>query len=387
LSPIRPSIEALELSGIGKVAAGALDDPEVVPLWFGESDLATPDFVREAAKEALDGGKTFYGYTRGHKPLRDALKAYLDRLYGTDLDPDRISAPGSTMLTVMLTGQCLVEPGDEVVVVSPYWPNIRTVVEVLGGRVVDVRLREGPGRWWLDLDAVRAACGRRTKAVYVNSPSNPTGWIMTEAEQRALLGLCRERGLAIIADEVYHRNVFEGPSPAPSFLTLAEPEEPVFVLNGFSKAWAMTGWRLGWMVHPARLATPVAVLAEVSNTGATAFAQYGGIAALERGDGFVAEFVARCRRNRDLVTEVLGTHPRVALLRPEGAFYAFPKIEGCADSLALARRILAEAKVGTAAGYTFGEGNDGHLRLCFAISTPRLEVALTRIVDVLNGPR
>jgi aspartate/methionine/tyrosine aminotransferase len=258
------------------------------------------------------------------------------------------------------------------------------VVEVLGGRAVEVRLREGPGRWALDLDAVRDACGPRTKAVYVNSPSNPTGWVMSGAEAQALLDLCRERDLGLIADEVYHRNVFEGPDPAPSFLPLAGPEEPVFTLNGFSKAWAMTGWRLGWMTHPARLAAQVGVLAEVANTGATAFAQYGGVAALREGEDFLAGFNARCRRNRDLVMEVLGSHPRVSLLRPEGAFYAFPRVEGCADSLALARRILAEAKVGTAPGYTFGGGNEGHLRLCFAIDTPRLETALLRVREVLD---
>jgi aspartate/methionine/tyrosine aminotransferase len=145
VSAIRALIENLELSGIGKIALGALDDPDVIPLWFGESDITTPDFIREGAKRALDGGKTFYSYTRGHKPLRDALKTYLDRIYRIDLDPDRISAPGSTMLTVMLTGQCLIEPGDEVVLISPYWPNIRTVVEVLGGRTVDGGCARGPG--------------------------------------------------------------------------------------------------------------------------------------------------------------------------------------------------------------------------------------------------
>jgi aspartate/methionine/tyrosine aminotransferase len=385
LSPIRPLVEGLEPSGIGKVALGSLDDPEVIPLWFGESEIVTPAFVGEAAKRALDAGKTFYSYTRGHLPLREALKGYLDRLYGLDLDPDRISAPGSTMLTVMLACQCLIEPGDDVVLVSPYWPNIRTVVEVLGGRTVDVRLREGPERWWLDLDELTAACGPRTKAVYVNTPSNPTGWTMTHGGQRELLAFCRQRGLALIADEVYHRNVYDDvPDPAPSFLTLAEPDEPVFILNGFSKAWAMTGWRLGWMVHPKRLAVPMAVLAEVSNTGPTAFAQYGGIAALSEGEGFVAEFRERCRTNRDLVMRTLGAHPKVALLKPEGAFYAFARVEGCTDSLALARRILADGKVGTAAGYTFGEGNDGYLRLCFAISTPRMEEALGRVVGVLD---
>jgi aspartate aminotransferase len=382
--PIRPEIAALELSGIGKVAVGALDDPEVIALWFGESDLVTAAPVREATKAALDAGRTFYGYTRGHMPLRDALKAYLDRLYGLDLDPDRISSPGSTMLTVQLACQCLLEPGAEIVLIGPYWPNIRTVAQLQGAVVREVRLREGGTRWWLDLDELARAIGPRTRAVYVNSPSNPTGWIMGSAEQQALLELCRRHGLGLIADEVYHRNVLDGPDPAPSFLTLAAADEPVFVLNGFSKAWAMTGWRLGWMVHPRRLAIPMAVLAEVANTGSTAFAQYGGIAALEHGEAFLESFVARCRANRDLVMARLGTHDRVRLLRPEGAFYAFPHIEGVSDSLAFCRRLLAEAKVGTAAGYTFGHGNDSHIRLCFAIATERLGVALDRIVAELD---
>ena len=157
------------------------------------------------------------------------------------------------------------------------------------------------------------------------------------------------------------------------------------MLNGFSKAWAMTGWRLGWMVAPRHLVEPMAVLAECNNTGATVFAQYGGIAALEEGEGFVAEFNARCRRNADLVWSCWAAHPRVRLLRPEGAFYAFPRIEGVTDSLAFARRVLAEAKVGIAAGYTFGPGNEDHVRLCFAIATERLEEALRRLLRVLDG--
>jgi aspartate/methionine/tyrosine aminotransferase len=384
MSPIRPSIEALELSGIGKIATAALDDPEVIPLWFGESDIVTPDVIRDAAKAALDAGKTFYSYARGQAALREALLRYHQRLYGIELHPDRITVPGSTMLSVMIASQCLLGPDDEIVLVSPYWPNIRTVAQVLGARGVDVRLREGPGRWHLDLDDVKRAVGPRTKAVYVNSPSNPTGWIMSVEEQTELLSFCRARGLGIIADEVYHRNVFDRPDPAPSFLTLAGEDEPVFVLNGFSKAWAMTGWRLGWMVAPRHLVEPMSVLAEVGNTSATSFVQLGGIAALEQGEGFVRSFTERCRANRDLVMRTLGAHPRVSLLEPEGAFYAFPRIEGMTDSLAFARRVLAETKVGLAAGYTFGQGNESHLRLCFAIGTERLMEAMGRLTGLLD---
>ena len=381
---IRPDIAALELSGIAKVALEALDDPEVVPLWFGESDIVTPDFIREAAKRALDAGRTFYSYSRGHRPLREALAAYHRRLYGIELHPDRITVPGSTMLSVMIAGQCVLERGDEILLVSPYWPNIRTVAELLGAVPVEVRLEEGPGRWWLDIDRLAAAIGPKTRAVYVNSPSNPTGWVMSREEQAAVLDLCRRHGLALISDEVYHRNLFGPEDPAPSFLELAGEEEPVFVLNGFSKAWAMTGWRLGWMITPRSLAEPMAVLAECNNTGATAFAQYGGIAALTEGESFVRAFRERCRRNRDLVVERLGGHPRVTLLPPEGAFYAFPRIEGIGDGLAFCRRAVREARVGLAAGYTFGAGNEDHIRLCFAVATERLAAALDRLSVLLD---
>ena len=386
MGPIRGEIAGLELTGISQVAASAMHDPEVIPLWFGESDFVTPAFIRDAAKQALDDGRTFYSYPRGILPLRESLQRYHERIYGLELHPDRISVVGSTMLSVVTALQCLAGRGDEVILIGPYWPNVRQACTTLGAAHVDVRLAESEGRWHLDLDAVARAVTPRTKAVYVNSPSNPTGWVMGRASQEALLDLCRRHGLGLIADEVYHRNVLVGPDPAPSFLQIAGPDEPVFVLNGFSKAWAMTGWRLGWIVHPQSLVVPMAVLAECNNTGATVFAQYGGFAALEHGEAFVAEFNARCRINADLVMQLLGAHPRVQLLRPEGAFYAFPRLAGVSDSLAFARRVLAEVKVGIAPGYTFGAGNADHVRLCFAIATDRIEDALRRLIGILDQP-
>jgi aspartate/methionine/tyrosine aminotransferase len=384
LSVIRPEIRELALSGIAEIALGALDDPEVIPLWFGESDMTTPPFIREAAKDALESGKTFYSYTRGHTALRHALHRYHQRVYGLNLDPDRITSPGSTMLTVTIATQMMVRAGDEVVLIGPYWPNIRIVVEVSGGRPVPVRLLQGPDGWQLDLDAVAAAITPRTRAVYVNSPSNPTGWIMSDDEAKGLLNLCRRHGLGLISDEVYHRNVYDGADPAPSLLHHAEPNEPVFVLNGFSKAWAMTGWRIGWMITPAGMAAQMAVLAEVYNTGSTAFAQYGGVAALDHGEAFLRSFVDRCRRNRDLVENILAQHPRVRMSPSRGAFYAFPRIEGMTDSLAFCRRVLAEEKVGLAPGYTFGPGNEGNFRLCFARRSDEVEDACRRIVRVID---
>ena len=207
---------------------------------------------------------------------------------------------------------------------------------------------------------------------------------MSREEQAALLTICRKHGVAILSDEVYHRNVYNDAGLAPSFVTLADPDEPVFILNGWSKAWAMTGWRLGWMIHPRQLAVPLSVLSEVSNTGATAFVQYGGLAALEDGDAFADDFVARCATNRAMAIEILGNHPRLEFLAPEGAFYLFPRIMAPIDGLTFARRLLREEKVGTAPGFTFGEGNKQHLRICFALSPSRLEQAFYRIRALLD---
>lgn len=385
MSPIRPEIAALERSGIARIAVGALDDPDVIPLWFGESDIVTPDFIRAAAIAAVDRGETFYSNSRGSAPLRQALHRYHQRIYGLDPADERIIVPGSTMLGVMLSAQCLLGGGDEILLIGPYWPNIGSVSSICGARTREVRLREGPDRWWLDMDEVADALTERTKAVYVNTPSNPTGWIMSVDEQRALLDLCRKRGIGIISDEVYHRNVFSGRNPAPSFLEIAEEDEPVFIVNGFSKGWCMTGWRLGWVIGPKHLAEPLAVLAECNNTGATVFAQAGGVAALDDGESFIATFAERCRTNRDAMNEIIGSHDRVSMLEPEGAFYAFPRIEGVSDSLALARRILDETRVGLSPGYTFGIKNESHLRLCFAIETGRLTTALERVRGVLDS--
>ncbi len=384
MSPFRDDVLDIELSGIAKIAIEGLGEKDVIPLWFGESDLVTPEVVRDAAKRALDEGHTFYSYARGRLALRQALQRYHQRIYGLDIADERIGVPGSTMLSVVIACQCFLEKGDEIIIIGPYWPNIGMAAKVMGAKTVPVRLDEDETGWHLDLDRVSEAIMSRTKAIYVNSPSNPTGWLIGEAEAQGLMDLCRRDGLGLISDEVYHRNVYEGANPALSFLSLAAPEEPVFVVNGFSKAWAMTGWRLGWFIAPTGMVDTLNVLTEINNTSATAFVQYGGVAALEEGESFLQDFVARCKTGRDTVKEILGSHERVSLAEPQGAFYAFPKIDGLTDSLEFARRCLREQKVGIAPGYTFGPGNDSHFRLCFAIDHTRLKEALHRIRAVID---
>lgn len=390
MGAIRDEILALRFSGITRIAIEGLDDPDVIPLWFGESDIVTPSFISDAAKQALDEGMTFYNYARGHMPLREALRRYHQRIYNIDLDPDRITVPGSTMLSVLSAGQCLLDKGDECLMVTPCWPNITTVVETIGAKPVEVRLQENATGWSLDLAELKAAITPKTKAIYINSPSNPTGWVATMAELQAVLDIAREHGLGIIADEVYHRNLYDGRPAAPSFVEIASHDDPVFILNGFSKAWAMTGWRLGWMITPPSLAEAMAVLSECNNTGATSFTQYGGVAALDQGEEFIASFIERCRTNRQTVMEVLGDHPKLSMREPEGSFYAFPQIapeaiSGFSDGLAFARAARDRKQVGIAPGYTFGKGNERHVRMCFAIEPSRFRDAVSHIRDLLDG--
>ena len=378
-SPFRHEIERMQQNGITQVAFSRFDDPRVIPFWFGEGDAVTADFIREAAKTALDDGQTFYVHTRGLPELRDAVKVYLDGLYGLDIRPDRITVPGSAMLGVTMAAQTALTRGDHGLIVSPAWPNIDAVFQVTGAEFGHTPQRLTRHGWQLDLDELFAAVKPNTRAIYINSPCNPTGWVMALEEQRLLLGFCRERNILLISDEVYHRTCFDG-DHAPSFLEIAAEDDPLIVINGFSKAWAMTGWRLGWMITPHPTNLPWTALSECFSTGATVFAQYGGIAALERGAGVVHQLREQYRAGRAIVDAALNGHELFRHHSPAGAFYAFPQIHGLCDSMRFARDLLQEEDVGVAPGYTFGPGFDSHVRLSFAQSHERLAEGVKRLV-------
>ena len=381
---VRPIVAAMPFSKIGQVAMAGLGDPDVVPLWFGESDLPTPGFICEAAAAALKAGHTFYTFKRGIPELRQTIARYLTGLYAKRVAAERVIITSSGMSGIMFMGQALIEPGDNFVILSPVWPNINDAVTVLGGEARAVTLAPTEaGGWRLDLDRLMAACDARTRAVFVNSPGNPTGWMMRRVEQEELLAFTRERGLWLIADEVYGRLVYDGARAAPSLLDLAEPEDRVVVINSFSKTWAMTGWRLGWLVAPKEIQDIADKVVEFNTSGAPTFLQHAAVTAIEQGEGFVAEMVARCRTGRDLLVQGLKRFPRVHVAPPDGAFYAFCRVDGVSDSLAFAKEVLTRCKVGVAPGAAFGAGGEGHLRFCFASAPARLAAALERLEPML----
>lgn len=378
----RAGVEALTASRIREVANAGAGRADVMPFWFGEPDQPTPDFIKAAAAASLAAGQTFYAPNLGIPELREALADYLTGLH-RPVAAGRICVTASGMNALMLVMECLVDPGDRVVAATPTWPNCLEVVHIMGGRTETLSLELRGTEWRIDLDRFIEMIDADTRAVLVNSPNNPTGFTMTREEQAALLARCRRLGVWLIADEVYDR-IYYGGRAAPSFLDLAEPDDRVIVVNSFSKTWAMTGWRLGFLTAPAPLMEDFAKLNEFNMSSATTFAQHAGVVAVREGEPFVAQTLERYRQGRDLVYERLSALPRVHATRPAGAFYAFFRVEGVTDSLAFAKRILAETGVGLAPGIAFGPSGEGHLRLCFASSRERLETALARLAPVLS---
>lgn len=379
---IRPAVAAIPDSLIRAVANAAIGRSDVIPLWFGEPDLPTPQFICDAASRAMRAGHVKYTHSRGILELRETLASYMTGLYGVTVETDRITLSASGMNAIMLAMQALVGPGDNVVFTTPLWPNCLRTAMIMGAEVRSVALHHGATGWRLDLDRLIAAFDQSTRAVFLNSPGNPTGWVMPEAQQRALLLECRKRGIWIIADEVYARLVYDG-NVAPSFVPLADPEDRLIVINSFSKSWRMTGWRMGWFTAPPALGETLAKLTEFNTAGPATFIQHAGVVAIRDGEDEVKAQVDRFRVARDLTFQRLAGHPRITLSRPEAAFYAFFKVDGMTDSLDFAKLLVARHGVGIAPGAAFGEAGEGHLRLCFASSPEVLIQAFDRLEKAL----
>ncbi len=377
-APIRQSIVDLQASKIREVSRDGLGRDGLLALWFGEPDQPTPKFICDAASEALASGHTFYTANRGIPPLREALSEYMTTLYGVPVAEERIALTVGAMNAIMLIMQAIVKPGDNVVIVEPLWPNCRETVAVMDGEPRLVQLEEKDGRWQLDLNRLFDRCDEKTRGIFINSPGNPTGWVMPTEQQREVMDFCRSRNIWMIADEVYARIIYDRPY-APSFLEVSEPEDPLIVVNSFSKSWSMTGWRLGWLTTPTALGEVLDKLSEYNVSHPTTFVQHAGIVAVREGEDFVKATVEHYRLGRDLVYQRLSAMPRVRLPYPEAAFYAFFSVDGMEDSLTYAAEILNKANVGLAPGSAFGSAGEGHLRLCFAATTETLSAAMDRL--------
>lgn len=385
VAALRPQIVDMSTDNIAELAMLAKDLGDVIPLWYGESDLVTPAFVRDAAKAALDQGMTFYiPNMRGYPPLTEAIAAYQSKLYGQSIAVERSTVAPSGMQAMAMAMTLLVDTGQNVVIVEPQWPNTRHAVHMVGGEPRGVALTYANRDWTLDLDRVFAACDARTRAIVFSSPANPTGWVATPADLQALLAFSRKTGIWIIADEVYARLYFEG-NVAPSILQYAEPEDLVLVVNSFSKSWAMTGWRVGWLTHPVSVAPAVAAMTQYLSSGTAGLLQAGAHVAMTEGESLVADMRSRCKAGIDTAQAALEAMPGILTSRkPSGGMYVFFRLAGQANSKAACLEVLQKAKVGLAPGYLFGKSARAFIRMCICRDPKQLSAALARMKRALG---
>jgi aspartate/methionine/tyrosine aminotransferase len=372
-----PSSGIVEVSSYGRAREG------VIPLWVGEGDLPTPDFVIDSARRSLAAGETFYTWQRGIPDLRDAIARYMTRTYGDApgggaFDRERFFVTGGGMQAVQIAIRMVAGVGDEVIIPSPAWPNFSAASGISGARTVFVPQSFGQGGWRLDMGDLERAVTPRSKAIVVNSPSNPSGWTATAEELRQILAIARRHGLWIIADEIYGRFVYEA-ERAPSFHDVMEAEDRILFVQTMSKNWAMTGWRLGWIEAPADYGQVIENLIQYSTSGSPIFVQRAAATALDEGDAFIAAQIDRARRSRDAFCDALESTGRTHFLRPEGAFYLFFSVDGVTDTRRAALKIIDDVKVGVAPGTAFGPGAEAFFRLCFARSPEQAAVAAERL--------
>lgn len=378
----RATVEGLGVSLIRDVANAGMGLDDIIALWYGEPDQSTPEFICQAAAASLAKGDTFYTENFGIPELRTALAEYMSRLYQRPIDRERIAVTASGMSATNLMQQVLTDPGDNVVVTAPVWPNLIETVRTMGGEPRFAWLQFGNQGWSLDLERMFDMVDGRTRAILINSPSNPTGWVMNHDEMTRVLDFCRARGIWVLSDEVYARVVYDRPA-APSFLDIAAPDDRLVVVNSFSKSWCMTGWRLGWLTAPPALMPTLEKMIEFHYSCPAHFSQVAGVTAVREGEAFVRDTVAQYKLARDLVIDRLQAMPKVRVHRPEGAFYAFFAVDGMDDSLAKCKGIVRQSRVGLAPGAAFGSRGEGFIRLCFAQSLDRLDDAMNRLEPLL----
>ncbi len=358
----------------------------VLKLYFGESNLPTPEFLKQAASKAMRDGFTYYTPNAGLLSTREAIARYYQRHQGVALNPENeIVVTNSGVQALHVGIRCAINPGDDALVLTPAWPNACSILQMYGARPIELAQPLKNNRYTIDIAQLEAALTPRTRLLIYTSPSNPLGWVATVEEQQQLLDFARRHNLWLIADEVYERLVYDGRPIVPSILQLATRDDAVLVAQSFSKAWCMTGWRLGWLIARADLAQKAAQLNEFIISCAPSFVQKTGEAALDHGDPSVDQLVTMLKENRDFCLSALRSMKGVTVPEPEGAFYLFPRIDGLTDSFGFCKRLLLETNVGLAPGVAFGAGGEGNIRLCYAVEKPILEQAMERLARFVSA--
>ncbi len=374
----RPAVRSLAASRIREVVNSAVGQKDVLAFWVGEPDEPTPEFIRKAGMDSIAAGETFYTYNLGIPSIREALARYVSRLHQpTSIDQIAVTSAGVNAL--MVASQLLVEPGDRVVEVVPLWPNLQEIPRILGAHVETVGLEFSKDGWFLDLNLLLKKLSPTTKALYLNSPNNPTGWTISREDQKTILEHCRRHGIWIFADDAYERIYFGEGGVAPSFLDISNERDRVISANTFSKTWLMPGWRLGWLVVPPELAPDLAKLIEFNTSCVPVFVQRAGTAALKEGEPVIAHTVERFRRARDFLVRELSRIDGVAVASPSGTMYAFFRLSGVSDSLDFCKRLVREVGLGLAPGSAFGPQGEGFVRWCFASGEDRLAEGVARL--------
>ena len=388
---VAQSAQAVPHSRIREIAEMAMGMEGVLKLYFGESNLPTPEFIKRAAHKAMADGFTYYTENAGMPSTRKALARYYAERQGIEIDPaGEIVVTASGVQALNLAIRCALDPGDEAIVLTPAWPNGSSIVQMCNAVVRQVAHPLRGGRYEIDYEALERAVTPRTRLLLYTSPSNPLGWVATSADQDRLLDFARRHNLWLMADEVYERLYYPEPEPesgtviAPSILKKASKDDAVIVVQSFSKTYCMTGWRLGWIVARRDLAARAAQLNEFVVSHAASFTQRAAESALLWGEDEIFKIQNMLRGNRDYCRAALEKMPGVSLPSPDGAFYLFPRIEGLTDSFEFCKRALIETKVGLAPGVAFGEGGEGSIRICYASERSILEDAMGRLGGFLG---
>ncbi len=378
-------------SRIRELAEVAMSMEGVLKLYFGESNLPTPEYIKQAAAKAMAEGFTYYTENAGLPSLRRAIATHYRKFHDVELDPASevvVTTSGVQALNVSI--RSLLDPGDDAIVLTPAWPNGSSIVSMANARVTQIAHPLRDDHYEIDFDALEAAVTPRTRMLLYTSPSNPLGWVATLEDQRRLLDFSRRHGLWLLADEVYDRLYYatdELGTPVPSILRMATREDAVAVVHSFSKSYCMTGWRLGWLVARADLGRKATQLNEFITSHAPTFTQKAAETALADGETELIQMLGRLKDNRDYCLGQLRRMPHLTVPEPEGAFYLFPRVNGLTDSFAFCKSLLEATKVGLAPGVAFGAGGEGSIRLCYAADMSILEPAMQRLGEYLSSWR